>query len=121
MSQVILAEDETQLRGLVAAMLTTKGVTESKAPDGVEALQLVKKQPDAALLLSDIVMHNMDGYELVEASLKLRPELKVPLMKAYTADRPPPSALRVREIRPLVEPFDPDRMCDLIVDMPSSP
>ncbi|MCX7280356.1 MAG: hypothetical protein NTX21_02085 [Alphaproteobacteria bacterium] len=42
MSQVILAEDETQLRGLIAAMLITKGVTVSRAPDGVEALQLVK-------------------------------------------------------------------------------
>ena len=121
MSQVILAEDETQLRGLIASLLAGKGVTVSQAADGVEALQLVKNDPAAALLLSDIVMPNMDGYALVEESLKLRPELKVLLMTAYAADRPPPSALRAREIRTLVKPFDPDRMCELVVDMLSRP
>jgi DNA-binding NtrC family response regulator len=121
MSQVILAEDEAQLRGLIAAMLTAKGVTVSEAADGAEALQLVKADPAAALLLSDIVMPNMDGYALVEASLKVRPELKVLMMTAYAADRPPPSALRAREIRTLVKPFDPNRMCDLVVDMLSRP
>jgi DNA-binding NtrC family response regulator len=121
MSQVILAEDEKQLRGLIAEMLTAKGVTVSQAADGLEALQLVRNDSAAALLLSDIVMPNMDGYELVEASLKLRPELKVLMMTAYAADRPPPAALRAREIRTLVKPFDPDRMCDLVVDMLSRP
>ena len=121
MSQVILAEDETQLRGLIASLLASKGVTVAQAADGVQALELVKNHPAAALLLSDIVMPNMDGYELVEASLKLRPELKILLMTAYAADRPPPSALRAREIRTLVKPFDPDRMCELVVDMLARP
>ena len=40
MSQVILAEDETQLRGLIAAMLTAKGVTVSQAADGAEGIQI---------------------------------------------------------------------------------
>ena len=34
MSQVILAEDETQLRGLIADMLAAKGVSVSEAADG---------------------------------------------------------------------------------------
>ncbi|HMH64560.1 MAG TPA: response regulator [Rhizomicrobium sp.] len=121
MSLVILAEDETQLRGLIAEMLESKGLSVAGAADGAEALQLIKDNPGAALLLSDIVMPNMDGYELVEASLKLRPELKVVMMTAYAADRPPPAALKAREIRTLVKPFDPDRMCTLIVDMLARP
>ena len=121
MSQVILAEDETQLRGLIASLLASKGVTVAQAADGVQALELVKTHPAASLLLSDIVMPNMDGYELVEASLKVRPELKVLMMTAYAADRPPPSALRAREIRTLVKPFDPDRMCNLVMDMLARP
>src|SRR5882724_8990577 len=121
MSQVILAEDESQLRELIAAMLTSKGVSVSEAADGIEALQLLKDNPGTALLLSDIKMPNMDGYALVEASLKLRPELKILMMTAYATDRPPPSALKAREIRTLVKPFDPDRMCDLVVDMLARP
>ena len=121
MSQVILAEDENQLRSLIAELLAAKGLKVSQAADGVEALELIRDNPGAGLLLSDIVMPNMNGYELVEESLKLRPELKVLMMTAYPSQQPPPSALKAREIRTLIKPFDPDRMCDLVVDMLARP
>jgi DNA-binding NtrC family response regulator len=121
MPQVILAEDESQLRSLIAELLASKGLKVCQAADGLEALQLLKEHPGAGLLLSDIVMPNMNGYELVEASLQLRPELKVLMMTAYPTEQPPPAALRAREIRTLVKPFDPDRMCDLVVDMLARP
>lgn len=121
MPQVIVAEDENQLRSLIAELLTSKGLKVCQAADGVEALALLKQHPGAALLLSDIRMPNMNGYELVEQSLKLRPELKVLMMTAYPSDQPPPAALKAREIRTLVKPFDPDRMCDLVVDMLARP
>jgi DNA-binding NtrC family response regulator len=121
MTQVILAEDEAQLRALIAELLASKGVQVSEAADGLEALKLLRANPGASLLLSDVVMPNMNGYELVEASLKMRPELKVLMMTAYPTDRPPPAALKAREIRTLVKPFDPGRMCDLVVDMLARP
>ena len=121
MSQVILAEDEPQLRALIAGMLAERGVDVVEAADGAQALELVKNTPSASLLLSDIVMPRMNGYELVEASLKLRPELKVLMMTAYAADRPTPAALTAREIRTLIKPFDADRMCELVVDMLARP
>jgi DNA-binding NtrC family response regulator len=121
MPQVILAEDEGQLRNLIAEMLGDKGLKVLQAADGVEALKLLGDNPGAALLLSDIKMPNMNGYDLVEKALKLRPELKVLMMTAYPAEQPPPSALRAREIRTLVKPFDPDRMCDLVVEMLARP
>jgi CheY-like chemotaxis protein len=48
MSLVILAEDETQLRGLIAEMLESKGLSVAGAADGAEALQLIKDNPGAA-------------------------------------------------------------------------
>lgn len=87
----------------------------------MEALKLLRATPSVSLLLSDIMMPNMNGYELVEASLKMRPELKVLMMTAYPTDRPPPSALKARDIRTLIKPFDPDRMCALVVDMLARP
>jgi len=121
MAQVILAEDETQLRELIAESLENRGLRVIGAADGAQALQLVKENPAVALLLSDIQMPNMDGHALVEASLKLRPELKVVMMTAYPADNPTPAALQARELRTLVKPFDADRMCDLVVDMLARP
>jgi two-component system response regulator FlrC len=121
MSQVILAEDETQLRQLISESLESRGLRVIGAADGAEALQLVKDNPSVALLLSDVQMPSMNGHDLVEASLKLRPELKVVMMTAYPADHPMPAALKARELRTLVKPFDPTRMCDLIVDMLARP
>jgi DNA-binding NtrC family response regulator len=121
MPQVILAEDEAQLRTVIAELLAAKGLKVIQAADGIEALELLRNNPGVALLLSDIKMPNMNGYELVEESLKLRPELKVLMMTAYAAEQPPPSALRAREIRTLLKPFDPDRMCDLVVEMLARP
>jgi DNA-binding NtrC family response regulator len=121
MAQVILAEDETQLRQLIAQSLENRGLKVIGAADGLQALQLVKDNPAVALLLSDIQMPHMNGHDLVEASLKVRPELKVVMMTAYAADHPTPAALKARELRTLVKPFDPDRMCDLVVDMLGRP
>ena len=49
MSQVILAEDEAQLRRLISSMLADRGVSVTEAADGAEALQRLKDDPSAAL------------------------------------------------------------------------
>ena len=120
MATILVVDDRpTNLEFLT----TLIGYTHHKAieaADGAVALDLVQKvRPD--LVITDILMPTMNGYELVEASLKMRPELKVLMMTAYPTDRPPPAALKAREIRTLVKPFDPDRMCNLVVDMLARP
>ena len=49
------------------------------------------------------------------------PILSDPFGVIYPADHPMPAALKARELRTLVEPFDPDRMCELVVDMLARP
>lgn len=119
--QVILAEDETQLRHMIGELLSAEGHKVLQAADGEEALALIQANPGVALLLSDVMMPRKNGYDLVEAALKLRPELKVLMMTAYAADHPTPAALTAREIRTLVKPFDPNRMVALVGDMLSRP
>ena len=118
---ILIAEDEPQLRELLAEKLALSGVNALQAGDGVEALAALKANPAVPLLLSDIRMPNMDGIALVEAALKLRPELKVLMMTAYAAQPPGDAALKAREIRTLTKPFDPDRMVSLVLDMLARP
>ena len=120
-TQIIIAEDEPQLRLLIAEMLAANDLRALPAEDGVAALQLIKDNPGASLLLSDVRMPNMNGHELVVAALALRPELKVLMMTAYAEEMPPPAALRAREIRTLAKPIDLDRLYDLVSEMLARP
>jgi DNA-binding NtrC family response regulator len=121
MSQVILAESDAGLRDLVATRLAGKGVSVGQAADRAAALQLLKDNPGAILLLSDSAISGSDGCDLVADALRLRPELKVLIMTAHAGDPPPPAALRAREMRSMAKPFDPERLCALVVEMLARP
>ena len=114
--QILIAEDEEQLRGLIAEMLTERHVDVVEAADGVEAYELLQSHPGVSLLLSDVKMPRMNGYDLVEQALALHPELKILMMTGYAQD-PPAGLMRAREFQTLHKPFDLDRLCNLVRDM----
>jgi CheY-like chemotaxis protein len=116
MSQVLVAEDEAMLRAIAVEMLEDAGYSVFQAGDGQEALALLQKNPGIAVLVSDIKMPRMNGYDLAEAGLQLRPELKILLMTGY-AEEPPPGLLRAREIHTLHKPFNLERLCELVGEM----
>ncbi|MDB5735773.1 MAG: hypothetical protein JWN16_2410 [Alphaproteobacteria bacterium] len=113
---ILLAEDEAMLRVLAVEMLEDAGFKVFEAGDGVEALDLLKANPQIALLVSDIKMPRMDGYALVEAGLLVKPDLKVLLMTGY-AQEPPPQVLKAREIQILHKPFNLEKLCALAAEM----
>ena len=87
---------------LIGEMLTDENLRVIEAEDGAQALARLKENPGASVLLSDVKMPRMGGYALVEAALKLRPELKVLMMTGYDQDFPPPAVLRPA-VAPVVE------------------
>jgi len=108
--QILVAEDEAMLRLIAVEMLEDAGFKVFEASDGVEALTLLKANPEIALLISDIKMPRLDGYGLIEAGLDLKPGLKVLLMTGY-ADVPLPIQLKSRDIQILHKPFMLDDLC----------
>jgi DNA-binding NtrC family response regulator len=120
-AQIVVAEDEAGLRSLIADMLAQRELSVLEAADGQDAYERLAANPNVSLLLSDIRMPRMNGFELVEAALALRPELKVLMMTAYAQEQPPPALLRAREIRTLSKPFDLERLGDLVCEMLARP
>jgi CheY-like chemotaxis protein len=112
---ILVAEDEAMLRLIAVEMLQDHGFEVFEAADGAEALDMLKSNPQIALLVSDIKMPRMDGYALVEAGLAVRPELKVLLMTGYSQE--PPPAILQRDIQVLRKPFNLERLCALAVEM----
>lgn len=77
MKKIIVADDEELIRNLVSDFLVKEGYEPLKASDGEEALALFDENPDVALLILDIMMPNMDGWE---ACRKLREKSNVPVI-----------------------------------------
>ncbi|MDJ0766191.1 MAG: response regulator [Myxococcota bacterium] len=82
---VLLVEDENSVRMLAKRMLQRTGYTVLSARHGGEALTLCKDHKASIhLILTDIVMPQMGGRELVERVLALHPETKILLMSGYS-------------------------------------
>lgn len=77
MKKIIVADDEELLRNLVCDYLTREGYQPIPANDGEEALTLFGENPDTALLILDIMMPNIDGWEVCR---KIRETSSVPII-----------------------------------------
>jgi CheY-like chemotaxis protein len=120
--EVLLAEDDKSLRLVIAEVLKEAGLKVAHAANGAEAYALLMKHPQPlTLLITDIRMPEMDGYELAEAAIALNPDIKMLMLTGYPEMRIPPPALQAREIRTLMKPVELDRLCTVALDMLSRP
>ena len=107
---VLLAEDEALLRMITSDTLKEGGFEVIEAADGAEALAILQRRGNEVdLLLTDIKMPRLDGYQLTSAALRLLPGLKVMMMTGY-AHEPAPQIIRDAGIKVLLKPFDFDRL-----------
>ncbi|MDD4155211.1 MAG: response regulator [Candidatus Cloacimonetes bacterium] len=82
---ILIAEDEKSLKELLDKMLTKLGYNVIAVENGNEALKTINQQmikPD--LLLTDIIMPDMNGVELINNLKQIFPELKVLFMSGYS-------------------------------------
>lgn len=63
MSTVLIVDDSSTLREMIAGLLIKAGMSVVEARDGVEAKNMIEANPPDLVVL-DIVMPNMNGYEL---------------------------------------------------------
>ncbi len=87
-SEVILvAEDEDDVREMVREILVLHGYRVLDARNGEEALQKAEGfSGDIDLLLTDLIMPKMNGYELYQNLQKTRPAIRAVVMSGYTGD-----------------------------------
>jgi PAS domain S-box-containing protein len=84
---VLVVEDEILVRKLAGRILKRTGYRVVEAANGGEALLLAEKCDEPIdLLLTDVIMPNMNGRELAKRLLKLRPSMKVLFTSGYADD-----------------------------------
>ena len=80
-------EDEDGLRSLNARGLRSRGYSVIEASNGIEAMEaLDEKQGAVDLVLSDVVMPEMDGPTMLREMRKLNPSLKIIFVSGYAEE-----------------------------------
>jgi len=102
---VLLVEDEQRVLELTAASLRELGYTVIEARGGREALEQLKSGRQVDLLLTDIVMPEMNGRKLADAALELRPDLKVMFMTGFTKNAVVHNGVLDHGVHFLAKPF----------------
>jgi two-component system cell cycle sensor histidine kinase/response regulator CckA len=84
---ILLVEDEEGLRSLNARGLRSRGYTVIEASNGIEALEALEQKDGAIdLVVSDVVMPEMDGPTLLRAMRARNPNLKIIFVSGYAED-----------------------------------
>ncbi len=85
--RVLLVEDEDAVRRFAVAALKSKGYEVLQACDGVEALEVMKAHGNRVdIVVSDVIMPEMDGPTLMKELRKIDPKLKFIFVSGYPDD-----------------------------------
>ena len=85
-ANIILVDDEPAVRTFSARVLKNKGFNVIEFENGVQAFEAISKGMDFDLLITDMIMQEMDGETLAQKTLEKYPKAKVILMSGYSED-----------------------------------
>ena len=102
--KILLAEDDTDMRRFLAKALENAGFDVSSYDNGASAYNRLREEP-FELLLTDIVMPEMDGIELARRATELDPDIKVMFITGFAAVALNPDNKAPRDAKILSKPF----------------
>jgi two-component system cell cycle sensor histidine kinase/response regulator CckA len=104
---ILIVEDEEAVRGLVRRVLQAAGYDVIAAASGAEALELCRStERRIDLVLTDIVLPGMDGFEVARRLLALHPAARTLFMSGYSDRRIPAPSELDKDVGLLEKPFD---------------
>jgi DNA-binding NtrC family response regulator len=101
--RILIVDDDRQMVRTLCDILRLRGWETTGVHSGEEALEAVKRESFATVLM-DVKMGGMNGVEALKEMKKLRPALRVVLMTAYTANDLLTEATRSGALRILAKP-----------------
>ena len=113
MARILIVDDESSLRNLMAMTFRNAGFEVETAPNGAEAIKLLAISERFDALLSDVVMPLVNGHELVRLTMRAQPGIRCVLMTGFdeTECDECPFANRCQVLE---KPFHPTDAVDLV-------
>jgi two-component system, cell cycle sensor histidine kinase and response regulator CckA len=105
---ILVVDDDADIRRIASRLLEIAGYTAITAADGEDGFRLYQQhRPGIALLLTDVVMPNLNGIELAKRVLGMDSELPVLLMSGNTGSD-------YRDLECLAKPFRPAELIEAV-------
>jgi two-component system, cell cycle response regulator CpdR len=102
--KILLAEDDNDMRRFLAKALQNAGYDVASFDNGLSAYNRLREEP-FGLLLTDIVMPEMDGIELARRATEIDPDIKVMFITGFAAVALNPDSKAPRQAKILSKPF----------------
>jgi two-component system cell cycle response regulator CpdR len=104
MPKILLAEDDNDMRRFLVKALENAGYAVTDFDNGLAAYRRLREEP-YELLLTDIVMPEMDGIELARRAAELDPDIKIMFITGFAAVALNPDANAPKDAKVLSKPF----------------
>ncbi len=104
MQRILLAEDDNDMRRFLVKALENAGYAVASCDNGMTAYHRLREEP-FELLLTDIVMPEMDGIELARRATELDPDIKVMFITGFAAVALNPDSQAPKDAKILSKPF----------------
>jgi two-component system, NtrC family, response regulator AtoC len=111
--QVLIVDDEPNLRKILSAQLTRDGYDALTAEDGEQGLHLLREH-HIDLVITDLKMPKVDGMTLLKRALEIEPELPVVLITAHGTIDTAVEALKRGAFDFVTKPFDKDEVRQIV-------
>ena len=102
---ILVVDDEEMMRELLVDVLAMEGYTVETAENGQVAMERLKASPPL-LVISDIKMPRMNGFELLKAVKESFPSMRIIMMTGYSDDFTVKDALRLNADEYIIKPFN---------------
>lgn len=104
MTKILLAEDDNDMRRFLERALDKAGYNVVAYDNGASAYDRLREEP-FTLLLTDIVMPEMDGIELARRATEIDPDMKVMFITGFAAVALNPDSEAPKDAKVLSKPF----------------
>lgn len=112
---ILVAEDNPSVREFIVRALSGVGYKITQVSDGQEALDILSRE-SFSVLVTDIVMPNVDGIALALKAVRLFPELRIVMISGYAQERMRAHNLEVLVHRVIAKPFSVEDICAAVKD-----
>lgn len=107
---VLIADDEPNIRRVIEAVLGKDGYNVITAPNGKMALDAINTNAGIDVLISDLIMPDMNGVELLEAAREVNPNMSIIMITAHGTIKSAVDAMRLGAFDYITKPFEMDEL-----------